>query len=389
VIGKDFGVTTDIVTAPNGNVFVVSLSNGAVYEIKSKPSLLFVANLNGDQEVPPTNSPSTGTATLLLSPDETEGRVSLNFSGLPTSETAAHIHGPATLGVSGPVLFPLPLGQVDDFQITLTPAQVQDLKNGLLYINVHSTTFPNGEIRGQFASALSNSSVQFSATGYTVNEGAGTVTVTASRIGNNSQPATVHYATLDGTAKNLSDYVGSSGTIQFAPGETVKQLQIAILDDTYVEATKSFTIVLNQPAIGVTPGSPFTTTITVLDDDRPALFADDTEGRAIALSSVTMLSEPFHLSDIHNLGTDQRTRIMLFISGIDDNSLSLFSAKAEGPNNHVYPLIVEDVRKVPNFDSLWQVTVQLPASIDSSGDFGMSISYRGRNSNRALIGFVE
>src|SRR5688572_14956121 len=36
IIGKDFGVTTDIVTGPNGNVFVVSLSNGSVYEIKAK-----------------------------------------------------------------------------------------------------------------------------------------------------------------------------------------------------------------------------------------------------------------------------------------------------------------------------------------------------------------
>ncbi len=36
VIGKDFGITTDIVTGPNGNVFVVSLSNGSVYEIKAK-----------------------------------------------------------------------------------------------------------------------------------------------------------------------------------------------------------------------------------------------------------------------------------------------------------------------------------------------------------------
>ena len=40
VIGRDFGIATDIQTAPNGNVFVVSLSNGAIYEIKSKPSLL-------------------------------------------------------------------------------------------------------------------------------------------------------------------------------------------------------------------------------------------------------------------------------------------------------------------------------------------------------------
>ncbi len=33
LIGRNFGITTDIETGPNGNLFVVSLSNGAVYEI--------------------------------------------------------------------------------------------------------------------------------------------------------------------------------------------------------------------------------------------------------------------------------------------------------------------------------------------------------------------
>ena len=33
LFGRDFGVGTDIHTGPNGNLFVVSLSNGAVYEV--------------------------------------------------------------------------------------------------------------------------------------------------------------------------------------------------------------------------------------------------------------------------------------------------------------------------------------------------------------------
>src|SRR5207249_2428570 len=33
LIGRDFGIGTDIQTGPNGNLFVVSLSNGAVYEV--------------------------------------------------------------------------------------------------------------------------------------------------------------------------------------------------------------------------------------------------------------------------------------------------------------------------------------------------------------------
>jgi aldose sugar dehydrogenase len=33
LFGRNFGVATDIHTGPNGNLFVVSLSNGAIYEI--------------------------------------------------------------------------------------------------------------------------------------------------------------------------------------------------------------------------------------------------------------------------------------------------------------------------------------------------------------------
>jgi aldose sugar dehydrogenase len=33
LFGKNFGIVTDIQTGPNGNLFVVSLSDGAIYEI--------------------------------------------------------------------------------------------------------------------------------------------------------------------------------------------------------------------------------------------------------------------------------------------------------------------------------------------------------------------
>ena len=37
LIGRDFGISTDIVTGPNGNLFVVSLTKGAIYEIFRRP----------------------------------------------------------------------------------------------------------------------------------------------------------------------------------------------------------------------------------------------------------------------------------------------------------------------------------------------------------------
>jgi len=96
VVGSGFGVATDIQTGPNGNLFVVSLSNGAVYQIAAKPFREFRATLTGAQEVPANNSTATGNATIILdSSDGTMAHLSLNFAGLPTAQVAAHIHGPA------------------------------------------------------------------------------------------------------------------------------------------------------------------------------------------------------------------------------------------------------------------------------------------------------
>jgi hypothetical protein len=36
LIGRDFGVVTDIETAPSGRLFVVSLDQGAIYEISRR-----------------------------------------------------------------------------------------------------------------------------------------------------------------------------------------------------------------------------------------------------------------------------------------------------------------------------------------------------------------
>jgi len=266
LVGRDFGVTTDIQTGPNGNVFVVSLSNGAIYEIKSLPHELFVANLTGAQEVPATSSNATGTATLLLSPDQTTARVSLVFSGLTAAQTAAHIHGPAAAGSDGPVLFPLPVGQVSDLPITLTPDEVQNLKHGLLYVNVHSSAFVDGEIRGQFQASASASSFQFGATSFVISEGGGSATIAVTRLGNTANELSIEYSTSNGTASNRTDFITSSGSLNFAAGETSKQFSVPIVDDAYVEGSE--TIILNLVGDDATfLGSPAIATLTILDND--------------------------------------------------------------------------------------------------------------------------
>jgi uncharacterized repeat protein (TIGR01451 family) len=391
LIGKDFGITTDIQSAPNGNLFVVSLSNGAVYEIKSKPGLLFVANLTGSQETPPNDSTATGRASILLSPDEKSGRVSLVFSGLSSGQTDAHIHGPAAPGVSAPPVFPLPLGQLSDFAITLTPSQVQDLKNGLFYINVHSSNFPTGEIRGQFASSLSAVTMQFSATSYIVNENAGSVVVTVTRSGNTTPASTINYATSNGSATQPGDYTSASGSLQFAPGETIKTFIVPIINDAFVEGNETINIILTSPTGGAVEGSPFTSTILILDNDKPLILTDEITLRAAALDSVTMVREPFPLQNIFNFSSDHRTRIMFFAAGIDllpGEPLSTITVQLEDTDHRIYPLVVEDIRNLPNFD-FSQIIVKLPDTLTLSGDHQLSVTFRGTTSNKPLISLLQ
>jgi len=111
--------------------------------------------MDGLQEVPPNASPGFGSFTGTL--DDVTGAVTLSgtFGGLLAAATAAHIHGPALPGVNGPVIVPLTVTNATSGTVTgagvLTPTQVLDMLAGRHYVNVHTSAFPGGEIRGQIS----------------------------------------------------------------------------------------------------------------------------------------------------------------------------------------------------------------------------------------------
>jgi hypothetical protein len=111
----------------------------------------FGALLDGGQETPANNSTAKGTGYVLLNGDETSALAGLQFQNLGSAEISAHIHNGAS-GVAGPILFTLAppiVNPIVNMSISPNAQQVADLKAGLHYFNVHSTNFPNGEIRGQ------------------------------------------------------------------------------------------------------------------------------------------------------------------------------------------------------------------------------------------------
>ena len=114
----------------------------------------FVANLSGLQTVPANGSPARGNCFLRLNEAETQINAACNFANLSGNFTAVHIHGNASAGSNAPVIFNFNLtgGTGGSFgaNFNVTPAQVAALRSNLLYADVHTSIFPNGEIRGQF-----------------------------------------------------------------------------------------------------------------------------------------------------------------------------------------------------------------------------------------------
>ena len=120
-------------------------------------------------------------------------------------------------------------------------------------------------------------SVQFSAANYSVNEGAGQLTITVTRIG--SGDGTVQYSTSNGTATAGADYTSASGILFFSGNETSESFNVPILDDSAFEGNETINLSLSSKSPSLTFGSPTTAIVTIIDDDTvPAPTANAASG---------------------------------------------------------------------------------------------------------------
>jgi hypothetical protein len=135
--------------------------------------------------------------------------------------------------------------------------------------------------------------------------------------------------------------------------------------------------------------SPSNFTIGPNTTSPPTLLTEANTNRAIALDSVTFVRDHFPVSTSFNFSFDQRTRVTLFATGLElmpGESISVVTAQAEDSGHRIYPLIVEYVGKISNFDWCTQVNVSLPAGLIGAGDVLISVSVRGAASNKVIVG---
>jgi len=105
----------------------------------------------------------------------------------------------------------------------------------------------------------------------TVGEGIGRTGVLFRRSGSISGSVGVHYDLVPESAGVGSDVAQLSGFHRFGPGESEHLVELDVLDDSRVEQTESFRVVLHNPAGGALVGPGSNLTFQIIDDDGTSL----------------------------------------------------------------------------------------------------------------------
>jgi CHRD domain-containing protein len=163
------------ITAMRKLLWICVLATGATLlqagAASAQTSVIMRATLTGGEETPNlVLSGAVATAEIAVDPTSQEIAVRLRVFNLPNGSTASHIHvGPK--GVGGPVVidFPIGTGRTGDFTLNFRvhdgPAfharpeigintfadALQSIAGGNAYVNIHTSAFPGGEIRGQLS----------------------------------------------------------------------------------------------------------------------------------------------------------------------------------------------------------------------------------------------
>lgn len=177
VVFQTAGAPSNIAVTSNGNVnrdfstvgtfaYVCSLHAGMSGTVNVAAASLF-AQMNGANERPTAN-PSTANGAAFFTRSGNTVSFTVAFQGIASNPTGLHIHAPANAsqatGIAVDLLKTTQMGPSGVLTGTFTASDIRSvagapavsldslmvlIRTGNAYVNVHSTTYPAGEIRGQ------------------------------------------------------------------------------------------------------------------------------------------------------------------------------------------------------------------------------------------------
>ena len=172
----------------------------------------------------------------------------------------------------------------------------------------------------------------------TINEDAGSVSITVSLDHPIDTSISVDYATADQTANSANDYTTTTGTLIFSPGDQLQTIVIPITDTDLVEWDETFLVNLSglqtngrNVELGDTQA-----VITIHDDDQAAISINDTtisEDVGTAMVTVTLdlpvsqtISVNYALNDLTALSSSDYTDTsgtLTFLPGDQTKTISI------------------------------------------------------------------
>ncbi len=117
----------------------------------SGPPISFYADLSADEQSAVTESPGIGRAEFVLERSTLNLTWKVTFQDTTSPATGVHIHGPQTPGGEAGIvvdLAPDGMTEIVEGSTVLSEGNMIYLVQDRLYVNLHTTRYPAGELRG-------------------------------------------------------------------------------------------------------------------------------------------------------------------------------------------------------------------------------------------------
>ncbi len=158
---------------------------------------------------------------------------------------------------------------VQNAQVLIISNSTIEKTVGMVLTNPVNTVMsaPTNETMTIINNSSSPGQLCFSATNYTVNESAGTVTVYVTRTNGFNGTVSYGYATYAGTAQPNINYSSTNGTVQFVGTATTEPIVVPLAQYNLPEGPVTFSVVLtNTTSSPATLIAPTNATVTIVDD---------------------------------------------------------------------------------------------------------------------------
>ena len=237
---------TPVSSAPSPGVIALS---SASYTVAEGESLAITVNRSGGSAGAASVMLATANDTATSGADYTASNVPVNFAD---GDTAAKV-------VNVPTTQDAAFEGAETFTVNLSAASGATLGSPASA----TATITDDDV----AAPPSPGTLAFSATGYSVGESGGTVTITVNRTAGSAGTVTADYAAASNSATTVVDYTAAAGTLSWADGDAAaKTFSVAIVDDAIVEGAETASLTLSNPSGGATLGTA-AATLTINDND--------------------------------------------------------------------------------------------------------------------------